>query len=373
MFELLADEFYAGNEVEESDHLVPVAHGIDNASDEQVNLGRGHPSVAEAFGHRGYSPQLAERLEHDELALGDALGLNLVVHDAVVIAPALFVEVSLLVRHLTVKCLLGEVGQFLEHVALESSEDEGIDFPSERRHHAFIALVLYGKGVFAVEFLERAKHGGVEEPEERIEFGEVVLDRCSAECEPVLPLQQRDGLCGLCRHILDVLALVENDVVELLLEQLLDVVSYEGVRGEYELAFQCFLQVSLIAVIDAEGELWGELLQFFLPIEEERPWHDDERGLLHFGVDACEHGDGLQCLSQTHVIGQASSEFVLVDIVNPLDAFLLVVTQYGMDLIETHLLLSDVVEALIDCPVALEHFPFEALLHQFLDVGQVEE
>ena len=51
----------------------------------------------------------------------------------------------------------------------------------------------------------------------------------------MLGMEQEGCLCGLCGHILDVLALVEYHIVEVFLGKYLDVIAHDGVGGEYHL------------------------------------------------------------------------------------------------------------------------------------------
>ena len=85
----------------------------------------------------------------------------------------------------------------------------------------------------------------------------------------MLAIQQEDGLCGLRRQIFDVLTLIENDVMELLFAELLNVVAYQCVSGQYELFFHGLRKVALVTVVSVVSQLWCKLLQLVLPVEQQ--------------------------------------------------------------------------------------------------------
>ena len=363
----------AGDEVEEHHHLVPVADGLEQAVAQRVELGRAHTTVSQALGNRRSPAQLGQRLEHDELGRIHPFVLERVVDHGLVETPPLLVEVLVLVAHLDRQRLVGAGGQLGEHVALEASQDEGEHLAAQRGGRLLVVVALDGRGEAVVEVLQRAEHRRVEKAEQRVELDQVVLDGCAAQGQPVLGLEQGDGLGRLRGDILDVLRLVEDDVVELVLEQLLDVVAHQGVCGEHQLALECLVQVALRAIIDGERQLWGKPLQLVLPVEQQAAGHHQQRRALDLGVDACQHGDGLQSLAQAHVIGQAAAQVVLIEVVEPLDTLLLIVAQRGIDLTKLHALLGQVVEPLKHAVGALGHLAAHPLAQHRLDLGQVEE
>jgi len=65
----------------------------------------------------------------------------------------------------------------------------------------------------------------------------------------MLGLQQQGCLGGLRGHVLDVLALVENHVVEFLLSEILYVVAHQSVGGENHLVLHRLLDVAIVGII----------------------------------------------------------------------------------------------------------------------------
>ena len=210
-----------------------------------------------------------------------------------IVAATLFVEALVVGLHLYIECLLHTVRQLFQHVLFQAAQHEGEDLAAQGLGGLLVGTMLDGVGILAVEVVERAQHGGVEEAVERVQLRQVVFYRRAAECQPVLAAEQQHGLSNLCVQVLDVLALIEDDVVELLFAELFYVVAHQGVGGQDEVLLHGLLQVALVAVVGVVGQLWCKLPKLVLPVKEQRAGHDDEGWLLNLRVDTYQHRNRL--------------------------------------------------------------------------------
>ena len=243
---------------------------------QHLQFGRCNASVAQAFGHRGDAAQLVQGLEHDELRFLDAVGGYGLLYLLVVVGPPLLVEPRLFRRHLYIEAVVDAVGQLRQDLFLQATEQEGVDLPAKALHRFLVVVFLDGVGIAAVEVLQTAEHGRIEKTEQRIEFRQVVLDGSAAQRQAMGGIEQQHRLCDLCPRILDVLALVQHHIMELLLGELFHIVAHDGVGSQYQLAFLGLLQVAGRAVIGIDRQLRGETLQLRLPVEQQAARHDDE-------------------------------------------------------------------------------------------------
>ena len=279
----------------------------------------------------------------------------------------------LLWTHLHVEGLLDAVGQVFEYVLFQSAKHEWEYLLAEAQQGVLVVVALDRTRVTAVEIVQTAKHRWVEETEERVKLRQIVLHRRTAQCQSVLGMEHEGGLGGLRGGVLDVLALVENHIVELLLGVGLDVVAHDGVGGQYHLVLHRLIDVSVAGIIGIDRELWGELLQLVLPVEEQAARHYDERRFLHLRIDEGEDTDGLHGLTETHVVGETASQVVVVEIFYPFDSLCLVWAQLGFQLWCLEGFLGKVVEALVHLAVMLERLALQRLVDEVFYLRQVEE
>ena len=256
--------------------------------------------------------------------------------------------------HLHIKGLLNAVGQVFQHVPLQTAQHKREYFSAQCEQCVLVVVLLYGCGIAAVEVFKRAEHGGIEEAEERIQFREVVLHGCSAQCEPVVGFQQECRLGSLSGGVLDVLAFVEDDIVKHLFAECLHVIAHDGVCGENHLVLHGTLDVPFLCVIGIYRQLGRKAFDFVLPVEEQASGHHYECRFLFLGIDERQHTDGLHCLSESHVIGKTTSELVVIQVFNPFDALLLVWAQFCLEFLGGESLLMQFVESLIYLAVMLE-------------------
>ena len=86
-----------------------------------------------------------------------------------------------------------------------------------------------------------------------------------------------------------------------------------------------------------------------------------------------EHTDGLHRLSQSHIVGETSSEIVVIEIFYPFYALFLIGAQLGVEVFGLELLLFQSVESLIHLAMMLASLAFEWGVDKFLNLRQVEE
>ncbi len=147
--------------------------------------------------------------------------------------------------------------------------------------------------------------------------------------------QQARGL-RCCRvRVLDRLRFIEDDVVEVDAGQFRGVAPQRAVGDQHEIALP-----DLVHAIASPGSREVEQAQprretgsLLLPVEQHRPWHDDQRrpslntvGLprMTARVEQCEHHDGL---AEPHVVGKAPAESELAQERQPAEALALVIAE----------------------------------------------
>ncbi len=130
-------------------------------------------------------------------------------------------------------------------------------------------------------------------------------------------------------RVLDGLRLVENRVVELDAGHVRRVAAQRAVRGEHDVG------IGRIDGLDAprrrthieQSQLRREPFRFTLPVEHERPRHDDDRRTVPIDAPLVEHREHLHCLAKSHVVGKAATKLELPQEVEPAQPFALVITQ----------------------------------------------
>ncbi|MNL13668.1 hypothetical protein D3C87_1345810 [compost metagenome] len=76
---------------------------------------------------------------------------------------------------------------------------------------------------------------------------------------------------------------------------------------------------------------WSKSGHLCLPVKNEGGrYHNQVDVVLHFLALGKDKGDDLYGFTQTHIIGQAGPEVKIVQKVKPVNAFLLVLPQFGM-------------------------------------------
>ena len=121
------------------------------------------------------------------------------------------------------------------------------------------------------------------------------------------------------------------------------------------------------SVVGIDRKLWGETGELRLPVEQQTAWHDDECRSLDFRVDGGQHRDGLQCLAQAHVVGQATAQLIVIEIAHPFHALFLVGAKLRLHLGEFQFLILQLIETVEHLPVMRKGLPFEPLLQLLLD------
>ena len=224
-----------------------------------------------------------------------------------------------------------------------------------------------------VEVTKGTEHGGIQETEQGIQLRQVVLHRRAAQGQAMTGFQQEYGLGDLCTHILDGLAFVQDDITKLLLAEGFDIVAHHGVCGEDDLVGKGFLQVTCMSIISVYGQLRSKLAQLVLPIEEEAAGHDHQAGHGLLRIKQSQHGDGLQSLSQAHIIGQTTSKIIVIQVFDPLYTLFLVGAQGGIQSGQTQFLFIQAVESFVHRTMMLEHLSGELIVQHLFYFREVEE
>jgi hypothetical protein len=160
----------------------------------------------------------------------------------------------------------------------------------------------------------------------RIEFEYAILDRRTAQREPLLRPQEARGLGGCRVGILDRLSLVENGVLELGAAQMCDVAPKRAVRCEYDIpiARLNIRRLSTAAAVVEHAKVRRESLGFSHPVEHERSRHDDDRWPRR---TLCKEREHLNRLAKSHVVGETAAEPELAQEVQPAEPFALILAQ----------------------------------------------
>jgi hypothetical protein len=159
-----------------------------------------------------------------------------------------------------------------------------------------------------------------------------------------------DGLRDLGLGVLDDVPLVQHRVIELQLLQSVNVVAHNVVRHDDELvlaedAAQARSFSGGTEVLQGLGAGAAEAQHLVLPVANQRGRADHERGkgdalgtrglavsTPPFNVVAGQDAYRLQCLAEAHVVAQYAVQVVLVEEGHPIDALLLVLAQFSVDL-----------------------------------------
>ena len=114
-----------------------------------------------------------------------------------------------------------------------------------------------------------------------------------------------------------------------------DVAGEHGVGGDHHVGVAQGLAqgVTVQAVQDGEAEMGGEFGELGGPVGDERGGDDDEGGavepsVLMFDADM---GDGLGGFAKAHVVGEEAAEVVGPQMLEPVDALLLIGAQRGFE------------------------------------------
>ena len=275
--------------------------------------------------------------------------------------------------HLNPQCLLDHRRQILDNICFQTPQNKGEDFAAQSGRSLGIAPALYWCGISLGKVLGRAEHGRIEEAEQRIKLHEIILDRCARDSESVVGFQQLNSLRNLRPDIFDTLAFVEPHTLPLNVFELLDIVTHKRVSRQHNLMTACLVELAGIAIINVIIELRRELLKLALPVEHERPGHYYQRRQFGLGIDVGQNSNCLNCLSETHVVGQASSDFVLPEIFQPFHSIGLIGAQRSVEARRLKLLIFEFVKALVELAMAFPDCPFDLSVEKFLNLGKIEK
>src|SRR5262245_45099134 len=105
----------------------------------------------------------------------------------------------------------------------------------------------------------------------------MILDRRPGKRQAVVALQQPSGFSGFRSRVLDCLGFVENDRIEMDFSKLRRISAQGSVSREHDIVLMDVLPAILTA---NSGEVENlqprcEARGFFLPVEDERSWHDN--------------------------------------------------------------------------------------------------
>ena len=195
---------------------------------------------------------------------------------AIVIAQ-LVVQLALRRLEIAVERLLGPRRQLRRHLLLRPPQDERPQPARQQRQHPVVSGPA--RGARRREERRRAEHARIQEVEQAPQLAEVVLDRRAAEREPVIRLEQSRRLGRAGARVLDRLRLVQDRVVERDLLQVTDVPAQRAVGGQDDVVLGDAVEgVAPAAAGEIEhAQRRREARRFLLPVEHERPRHDDER------------------------------------------------------------------------------------------------
>ena len=218
-----------------------------------------------------------------------------------------------------------------------------------------------------------AQHPRVQEFEEAKQFAQVVLDGCSAECEPMISLEQSGGFGGSGLGILDGLSLVQDHVVKMRLGQESRVPAQSSVSGNHQIVVVegSGVLVSPQSRVVENTEFRGKASRLLLPVVDNgsgdnyqrNPWARSSEGLLTVGsvsleqTAALEQSQNLNRLTQAHIVGKTATKAELLQKRHPSQALSLVDSEstgkaggleYGPDPFEVQQLIPGLLENLIE-------------------------
>ena len=205
-------------------------------------------------------------------------------------------------------------GELRRHISLEPSEDEGPDPLSEVSRSPAVSTAD-GLGVSLVEVAPSAEESRIDEVHLTPKLIQSVLHGGACQGDAEVGADAECGLRDLALRILDGLGLVEDHHVPLDLLEQLSITAEQGVCGDRQVGV--LVQLALRAMVDVYREVGAEPVGLCSPIVQHAPGSDDQ-GL------SLDHRQGLDGLSQAHIVGQHSANPGLTKEVQPGDSFGLV-------------------------------------------------
>mmetsp|Transcript_59635 Transcript_59635/g.158717 ORF Transcript_59635/g.158717 Transcript_59635/m.158717 type:complete len:424 (-) Transcript_59635:1733-3004(-) len=243
------------------------------------------------------------------------------------------VELALHARHGDVHVDLRLGRQALLHVRLQPTQQERPQDAVELRRHLLRLLRALEEGVELVRVGELV---GQKEVEQRPQLVQVVLQRGTGEQQARVRLELAHHRGQLGVLVLDAVRLIDDEVapVELLEVRLLAAHDLERRHHHVELVRLDLLLELLLALLLGAAHVHHAvvrqpLLELLHPVGHgglRRENHVRAPGVLELGQVA-DHGDCLDSLAQTHLVGQNSTDAVVVETNQPVQPFQLIFTQ----------------------------------------------
>ncbi len=242
------------------------------------------------------------------------------------------IDRTLLLFHLTIKDHLLFLRKIFGHLLFGSTKDERIQQLSQMLFSIGFSQLVDGNGKLLFEKLHRAQHPGIQKMHLRINVKRIVLQRRSAHAESIFRLQQTCCSRHLAGRILDRLRFIEQYIIQRQRTQDLDVAAQRAVRGDQDLGFRERLGLTDPGgpMMYAIGQRGGEFSDLILPVVDQGSGTNHQRPQLAFRTTKMlQHRQGLNGLSQSHVIGQNAAPSHFPQIIQPLKSGNLVRTQDG--------------------------------------------
>src|SRR6185437_1536739 len=163
------------------------------------------------------------------------------------------------------------------------------------------------------------------------QLSEVILDGGAGQGQTVLGAQRTGHGRYFGTRIFDRLCFVENDEVVIVREQHFAVELQQRVACYYDVDLVDELEglSAAAAVQDQAVELGREAVQLLLPVAEGAHRRNDQGGFAQASLLFLERQvrEGLDCLSQSHIVGKDAAKMVPPQKLQPAETFLLVRTQ----------------------------------------------
>src|SRR5690606_14205905 len=281
----------------------------------------------------GYLAQAGERGEDLDLRLGDALLVDLGQDALADLGEDLLVEHGLIVLEGHDHLLLDLLGQVSGDVRLEAAQDEGADGRAQARHRLLVAT-LDGPRHLLFVGLEAAEQPRRDEVEDAPDLAEAILDGRARQGEEPLARELLGRAGRVAHRVLDVRRLVEDDVAQAEAREQPLVPAQERVARDHHVGrLEGLAALFTVRALPDDGlEARRELLDLAGPVGHDRGRGDDEGELaLLLALGPGQERDGLQGLTEAHVVGEDAAAAELVDAGEPAEALLLVGPQGGLD------------------------------------------
>ena len=171
---------------------------------------------------------------------------------------------------------------------------------------------------------------------ERPELHHIVLQRCSREQKPSFGVESEKGLPALGLEVFDVLGFIEDHVVPFLAAEGEVILDDELVGSDADVEAVVFaptlaLHFTLLlrAKVSQDLQRGAPALELHLPVDDDSCWDDDQMRAPDASI-ACERRqqrDGLDCLSEPHLISQDAIQSLVVKSHEPVKADDLVLSE----------------------------------------------